>query len=368
MKKILNILFGRKPKSKNDKANDIKENQIKTSTIVAQNKKIDIGDWCKVYSDKLSIHPEDRQIWENYPHNNEFHLCISIESGYYRVRFSGLSMRVLRKGLIKVNEPEYYPYEQINYLTTKGKLEMGRIVGYTGYYKPKAERAYTLRVNGKVKSNRYREERLSKSKIQYNRIDFNERLSKLISYCLRHNPEEFGVKLDDNGWTNLDNLIEGISAKEKYFIGLSFYDISLMIDHSEKKRHELKAIKKEHEKKWLGNYYEWKIRAKYGHSINNKVNYGISEPPTILYHGTDSQVLNSIMKYVLDPMARQYVHLSIDRKTAKEVGLRKSQDMIVLEVMAKEAYKEGQKFYKVDQNIWLTDKLKSKFVTKEQDH
>lgn len=368
MKKIFNILFGLKSKSKTDYAQDVKENEIETSTIVAKNKNIEIGDWCKVYADKLSIHPEDRRIWENYPYNNEFHLCINVENGYYNVRFSGLSMRVLRKGLIKVNRPEYSPFEQINYLTTKGKLEIGRIVGYTGYYKPKAERAYTLKVNGKIKSNRYREERLSKSNIQYNRIDFNEKLSKLISYCLRHKPEEFGIKLDKEGWTKLDQLLENISTKEKYFSGLSFYDVSLMIDHSEKKRHELEAIKKEHDKKWLGNYYEWKIRAKYGHSTGEKIKYGISEPPTILYHGTSLESMNVIIRDGLKPMTRQYVHLSSDMATAKEVGLRKSKNIVILKILAKNAFRNNQKFYKVDQTIWLSNEIESQYIENEHDH
>jgi putative RNA 2'-phosphotransferase len=368
MKKLFNILFGRKPQPNEGEGKTVNLEESLNDRIVSNNGDIEVGIWCKIYSSNLHIHPDDREIWRNYPYLNHYHCCLWIENGYYSLRFSGLIIRVLRNGLIKLTEPEFYPFEQINYLTTKEKLEFGRIIGYTGYYKPKPERAYTILVKGKVKSNRYRKDRLSKSSIPYNRIEFNKKLSKLLSYSLRHNPDEFGIELDNNGWTNLNDLIESISAKEEYFIGLSFYDISLMIDHSEKKRHELEVVKKEHEKKWLGTSYEWKIRAKYGHSINNKVNYGISEPPTILYHGTDSQVLNSIMKYGLDPMARQYVHLTTDRKTAKEVGLRKSQDMIVLEVMAKEAYKEGQKFYKVDQNIWLTDKLKSRFVTKEHDH
>jgi len=367
MKKIFNILFGHKSKSKNDNAID-RNNKTETSTIVAQNKNIIVGDWCKVFSDKLSIHPEDRHVWENYPYNNEYHLCINVENGFYRVRFSGLSMRVLRRGLIKVNEPEFFPFEQINYITTKGQLEFGRIIGYTSYYKPKAERAYIIKVKDRIKSNWYRAERLSKSSIPYDRIEFNEKLSKTISYSLRHKPDEFDITLDENGWADLELLIENISIKDKYFKELSLYDVSLMIDHSIKKRHELKPIKKEYDKKWLGHYYVWQIRAKYGHSLETRMNYGISEPPEILYHGTDSKVVDSIMKNGLKPMTRAYVHLSTDKDTAKKVGLRKSDDMTILKILAKEAFNNGQNFYKVDSNIWLTDKIRTKFIVNEHDH
>ena len=35
----------------------------------------------------------------------------------------------------------------------------------------------------------------------------NTRLSKLLSYILRHKPEEYGIALDENGYTNVDDLI-----------------------------------------------------------------------------------------------------------------------------------------------------------------
>ena len=237
-----------------------------------------------------------------------------------------------------------------------------------GYYKPNIERAYTIKVKDKIKSNRYRAARLSKSSIPYDRVEFNEKLSKTISYILRHKPDEFNIILDENGWTDLDVLIENISSREKYFNELSFYDVSLMIDHSKKERHQIKPIKKEHEKKWLGHYYIWRIRAKYGHSLESKMNYGINEPPEVLYHGTDSKVVEVIMKNGLKPMTRAYVHLSTDKDTAIKVGLRKSKQMTILRILAKEAFNLGQKFYKVDSNIWLTDELNSKFVKKEHDH
>lgn len=32
-------------------------------------------------------------------------------------------------------------------------------------------------------------------------------LSKLLSYILRHKPEEYGIVLDENGYTSVDELI-----------------------------------------------------------------------------------------------------------------------------------------------------------------
>lgn len=35
--------------------------------------------------------------------------------------------------------------------------------------------------------------------------------SKFISLILRHKPETIGITLDEHGWANVDELIEGIS-------------------------------------------------------------------------------------------------------------------------------------------------------------
>ncbi|WP_180377870.1 RNA 2'-phosphotransferase [Rothia nasimurium] len=36
------------------------------------------------------------------------------------------------------------------------------------------------------------------------------KLSKLVSYALRHRPEEFNLTPDSQGWVDLDDLVRGI--------------------------------------------------------------------------------------------------------------------------------------------------------------
>lgn len=36
------------------------------------------------------------------------------------------------------------------------------------------------------------------------------RLSKFLSLILRHKPHEAGIRLDENGWADIDELIEGV--------------------------------------------------------------------------------------------------------------------------------------------------------------
>ena len=38
--------------------------------------------------------------------------------------------------------------------------------------------------------------------------------SKFISLILRHRPETIGISLDEHGWANVDELIQGISKRQ----------------------------------------------------------------------------------------------------------------------------------------------------------
>lgn len=40
--------------------------------------------------------------------------------------------------------------------------------------------------------------------------------SKFISLILRHKPETIGITLDEHGWANVDELIEGISRTQLF--------------------------------------------------------------------------------------------------------------------------------------------------------
>jgi len=40
----------------------------------------------------------------------------------------------------------------------------------------------------------------------------NTKLSKLLSYILRHKPEEYEIVLDENGYTNVAELINKLNA------------------------------------------------------------------------------------------------------------------------------------------------------------
>ena len=41
-----------------------------------------------------------------------------------------------------------------------------------------------------------------------------KRHSKLLSYVLRHRPDEVGIELDEAGWADVDELIDGLRDRD----------------------------------------------------------------------------------------------------------------------------------------------------------
>lgn len=61
----------------------------------------------------------------------------------------------------------------------------------------------------------------------------NTPLSKLLSYILRHKPEEYGIVLDENGYTNVEELINKLNAHNE---NINFEILQQVVDTNSKKR------------------------------------------------------------------------------------------------------------------------------------
>jgi putative RNA 2'-phosphotransferase len=171
-------------------------------------------------------------------------------------------------------------------------------------------------------------------------------LSKEISYALRHAPWEYELEMDEEGWVSIEQLLYSLHRDEKWKY-VSESDLNIMIEKSEKKRHEI---------------YNSKIKAHYGHSLPMKIVKEEKMPPEVLYHGTAGKFLNLIKQEGLLPKSRQYVHLSQDIKTAYNVGMRHDIKPCILKIDAKLAWKEDIKFYYGNEKVWLADEIPSKYV------
>ncbi len=172
--------------------------------------------------------------------------------------------------------------------------------------------------------------------------------SKFLSLVLRHKPEEIGLQLDENGWASVDELIEKVNAKGNKI------DINLLNE----------IVETNDKKRFAFNDDKTKIRASQGHSIEIDLDLHPSLPPDILYHGTATRFVESILKEGLTKQQRQHVHLSDKLATATAVGARHGKPTILI-VGAKQMQEDGFLFYKSENNVWLTDNVEVKYISKK---
>ena len=168
--------------------------------------------------------------------------------------------------------------------------------------------------------------------------------SKFIALILRHNPEAIGITLDEHGWANVEELIDGISKQQPFTMA----DLEEIVATDNKQRYSF------NEDKTL-------IRANQGHSIPVDVELPEKEPPEYLWHGTGEKYTKSIDKIGLIPKSRLYVHLSADEQTAKAVGKRHGK-LAMYKVKSGEMFKAGYKFYLSVNGVWLTKAVPSQYL------
>jgi putative RNA 2'-phosphotransferase len=171
------------------------------------------------------------------------------------------------------------------------------------------------------------------------------RLSKFISYVLRHKPDSIGLTLDSQGWASIDALIEKSNSSGTVF---GRVDLLKMVDGNDKKRFTISNDRQ-------------LIRAAQGHSVTVELGLIAQEPPHVLYHGTATRFVGSILAEGLKPQSRQQVHLSADKTTAHRVGQRHGKPA-VLTVEAHLMHAEGFKFFLADNGVWLTDHVPPAFL------
>ena len=171
------------------------------------------------------------------------------------------------------------------------------------------------------------------------------RTSKFLSLVLRHRPDKIGLMLDAQGWANVDELLR---KANQHGVALTRDRLQQVVAQNDKQRFAFNAD-------------GTRIRANQGHSI--KIDLGLEPiaPPRHLYHGTATRFLTSIRQKGLVRGQRDHVHLSPDEATARKVGARHGES-IVLVVNAGEMHAAGFIFYRSANGVWLTDHVPVEYL------
>jgi len=170
-------------------------------------------------------------------------------------------------------------------------------------------------------------------------------LSKFISLILRHKPESIGIKLDKNGWADVNELLKGVK--------INFSTLERIVRENDKQRFSFNEDKT-------------KIRANQGHSLKVDVELEEKIPPQFLYHGTIERFAKSIDAQGILKGNRLYVHLSADIETAESVAARRTGEPVIYKISAQIMHRDGCKFFQSKNGVWLTEFISPKYFCRLQ--
>lgn len=174
-----------------------------------------------------------------------------------------------------------------------------------------------------------------------------ELISKRMAYILRWRPSSIWVKLNSEGYVDVDKFISGYNKLNKANITLE--DLKHVVKTDDKTRYSFSED-------------GTMIRANQGHSkeLNVCISMDVKVPPKVLFHGTSSDRISSIKRDGLRPMSRKYVHLTENLDTAIVVGNRYVKPntearVIVLHIDTEAMIKDGYVFKISENNVWQVE-------------
>ncbi len=172
------------------------------------------------------------------------------------------------------------------------------------------------------------------------------RLSKFLSFVLRHSPGDIGLTLDANGWADVSDLL---TQAAKHGTTFTRPELDEVVATNDKKRFAFDDTRT-------------RIRANQGHSVDVDLGLTARTPPDILYHGTGEQSVASILASGIHKGERHHVHLSATIEQAVAVGRRHGKPA-VLAVDAKKMHEAGIPLFMADNGVWLADEVPPAFLT-----
>jgi putative RNA 2'-phosphotransferase len=171
-----------------------------------------------------------------------------------------------------------------------------------------------------------------------------ERISRFLSYLLRHRPKEYPLTFDRHGFVAWSEIVDLVQER---FFDATEQEVRAVVTESEKKRFELS---------------DDKVRATYGHSFPVDLGLEPVQPPAELYYGTARDLAQSILHNGLKPRDRQFVHLSASLEDAEAVGKRRDPVPAVVVVDTLAARQADIAFYRSGP-LFLAESVPPQFLS-----
>jgi putative RNA 2'-phosphotransferase len=177
-------------------------------------------------------------------------------------------------------------------------------------------------------------------------------LGRIMAGVLRHFPEKLGVMVDGHGWVDVSEFVEAVGGSRSGFHWLREEHIEAIALTDPKGRYQIDG---------------GMVRATYGHTIDVRLDdLPLAELDDFYYPVTEEEI-DIILEGGLNPIDRRSVHLSGSIEKAIEAGKVRTENPLILRIDGKKAIEDGVKIYKAGKDVYITDRIEAKYISKVEE-
>jgi putative RNA 2'-phosphotransferase len=177
-------------------------------------------------------------------------------------------------------------------------------------------------------------------------------LSRILAGALRHFPDKLGLMMDGKGWVDIEELIHSIGEGRSGFDWLRKKHIEALAMTDPRGRYQIDG---------------GMVRATYGHTIDvTPDDLPLADIDEFFYPVTEEEA-DMIIEGGLHPTDRKRVHLSGSVEKALEAGRVRTEDPLILRIDGKKAKKDGLKIYHAGKDVYITDEIDAKYISKAEE-
>lgn len=166
-------------------------------------------------------------------------------------------------------------------------------------------------------------------------------LGRIITGILRHKPERYHIEINQNGYVNIDELVQEIRYNYKRFHFLGPSHIYAIVLTDSKGRYQLSDNRRY-------------LRATYGHTIEVDLSdLPTDEIPEVLYYPTNSEEFEIFKENGILPSDRRWIHLSSAKEKAYIAGLHHYDSPLIVPINTATMREKGESLYRAGQGVYI---------------
>jgi putative RNA 2'-phosphotransferase len=179
-----------------------------------------------------------------------------------------------------------------------------------------------------------------------------ERIGRTMAGALRHFPDKFDLKMDEQGFVPLKDFIFSVKKYNPRYHWLRPHHIIALIETDPKGRYQVSNDL---------------IRATYGHSLSLDLRLPTDNIPESLFYPATPEEADIILETGLKPSDRKLVHLSKTYADALKAGRVRTDEPIILMIDTVGLISSGVEVQRAARTVYLVKEVPAEFLDRAEE-